>query len=360
MGREKLKLHNYIGRSVLTLIVSSLLTIGLWWFPLYQFSLDYAVSLLLTILTAYVIIETNNAFQLIRVRSYMISSIWLFGMATMGMFHTFHPAIFATFCMAVSYYLLFNAYQQPLSIVNIFHTFLMLSLGCLAYAPLLLTIPFFLWHLLTFMRALSLRSFSAAFVGFILPFWFWLGWILWQEDCGSFIEWKNGLLLTIKSCAFWNVMHNTESAMLTEGGYGDMPLKDLISDTFALILLSFLTALTSIYYIFNSYDDKIRTRMIFYIYVFQSIFFFGFAVLSALTFFLSGGKAGEDGFACLPLLLLNTAPLAAHYSTFRTTWTSLIIFSLLFILFIGLAMLSLWPESVDFMINFVKTSPFIG
>lgn len=358
MGQKR-KIHNRIGRSVLILPVSTLLMISLWWFPQRLFNADYAFSLLLALLTAYVIVETNNTFQLIRVRSYMISSVWLFGMATMGMFHVFQSSLFAAFCLAVGYYLLFRTYQQSQSVVDSFHAFFMLALGSLAYSPLLFVAPFFLWYLLVFLRALSFRSFCAALVGFILPFWFWLGWMLWQNDFTSILAWKEGCLVVAKGCAFWE-WHGTESISFIGDRYGGMSLSDLISHVWCLLLLGILTLWTSVYYLFNSYDDKIRTRMMLYIYVFQAIIIFTFALLSAVTFYFSGGEAGEDAFTCLPMLLLSCAPLMAHYFTLCNTWTSFLMFFLILLLFLGLATCSLWPESVDFMINFVKTSPFIG
>ena len=357
MGR--LKTQNHIGRNVLTLPVSALLAIGLWWFPQCQFSREYAVSLLIALLTAYIIVESNNTYQLIRVRSYMISSLWFFCMATMGMFHTSPPALFASFCLATSHYLLFRTYQRPQAVTDTFHTFLMLSVGCLAYAPLLLMAPFFLWYILVFMRSLSLRSFFAALVGLVTPFWFWVGWLMWKNDFSSVLEWWNGLSTMLSGCAFWK-LQDIKAIGWAEDGYGGMAIADFISYAFCLIVLGLLVVWTSVYYLSNSYYDKIRTRMMFYIYIFQATLVLVFLLLSAATFCLSGGTVGREAFASLPLLLLNTTPLAAHYFTLSLTWTSLVVFFLTLILFVGLAMFSLCPACADIVINFVNTSSFIG
>ena len=330
---RKPKLHNRIGRSVATLPVCSLMAVGLWWLPQQAYSHAYAVSLVLVALTAYVILETNNTNQLIRTRSRMMASVWVFGAACFGALHPFHPIILATFCLAVSYYLLFRAYQKTQPVVDTFHTFVVLSLGGVVYPPMLLFAPFYLWYLIVFMRAISFRSFLAALIGLLLPFWFWTGYLLWMEDLTPLVEWSGAFnVLRIENLREM-LLHLQASLLAFQPT--DINVDWLISNA-PYLLLVVLTIWTSVYYLSNSYDDKIRTRMMLYIYVFQSVLI----ILMTSLF---------DSCDLLPLLLLSCSPLIAHYFTLRNTWVSLIVFILTLMVFAAVAVITLWPESLNYM-----------
>ena len=315
-----------------TLPLCSLLSVALWWLPQRGYSHDYAVSLALVALTAYVIVETNNANQLIRIRSRMISSVWLFGAACVGVIHPFQPTILATFCLAVSYYLLFRTYQQSQPVIDTFHTFIMLALGGIVYPPMLLFAPFYLWYLIVFMRALSFRSFFAAFVGLLCPFWFWTGYLLWVEDLTPLVEWSAAFdVLRIENLKVAALQLQTSFLSIQTTGFG---VEWLLGNA-PFVLLVVLTVWTSVYYLSNSFDDKIRTRMMLYIYVFQSVL----VILMALLF---------DTNDLFPLLLLSCSPLIAHYFTLRNTWVSLIMFLLTLLAFAAVALLTLWPKFLSF------------
>lgn len=318
---------------MVTLPFCSLLAIGLWWLPGRAYSPDYAVSLALVALTTYVILETNNTNQLIRTRSRMISSVWVFSMACLGVLHPFHPVVLATFCLAVSYYLLFRTYQETQPVVDTFHTFLMLSLGGVVYPPILLFAPFYLWYLIVFMRAISFRSFFAALLGLMAPFWFWTGYLLWRGDLSPLIDWT----MALEPLRPENLQAKAlllQSMTIDPQHSGVMSMDWVIANA-PFLLLVVLTIWTSVYYLANSFDDKIRTRMMLYIYVFQSVLI----ILMALVF------SADD---LLPFLLLSCSPLIAHYFTLRNTWVGLVVFFLTLLAFAVVALLTLWPESLQF------------
>ena len=308
---RKPKLQNRVGRGIATLPVSALLALALWWWPQGSYSHDYVLGLVLVALTAYVLVETNNTFQLIRVRSRMVASVWLLGMAGLGFLHPLQSSLAVAFCLAVSYHLLFRSYQRAEDVYDVFHAFLMLSLGSILFPPLLFYVPFYCWYLLVFMRALSLRTFFAAWVGLFLPFWFWGGYLLWQCDFSSPRWWEDGFL------PFHNwVSHLSSYITVTPECWWQQPLSVIhLSFLFWVIL----AVSSSIYYLQRSYDDKIRVRMMLYVYIFQTALTLLFAFLHP-----------QDAAVLLPLLLLNAAPLVAHYFTLRSTW--LCFFSFLFFL----------------------------
>ena len=274
-----------------------MLTLLLWWFPQGGYSHGYAWSLLIAALVAYVVTETNNIHQLLRVRSRMISAVWLSVLACMGFTHPFHPAMLSALALSVSHFLLFRTYQQPQPVADVFHSFLALALGSVAFPPLILFAPFFLWYLVVFMRALTLRTFFAALVGLLLPFWFWGGWILWQGDVSSLVQWWQRLVGGMTTAGLHSSALQLRLSALTAT---PSPV------ALAFLLLALLTVWTAVAYLLHSFDDKIRTRMMLYVYVSQSLLILLFSLFAA------------DFLPLLPLLLLTSSPLVAHFFTFRT------------------------------------------
>ena len=318
---RRIRLQNRIGRSIATLPVCALLAVGLWWLPQGAYSHDSLVSLLLMALTAYIVAETNNTNMLIRTRSRMIASVWVFASAFVGLLHPFSPAMLAAFCLSVSYYLLFRTYQQPQPVVDVFHTFFMLALGSLVCPRMVFFVPLFFWHLSVFMRALTLRTFFAALVGLVLPFWFWGGWLLWTDNPAPFLAW----LADLRSIVWiWQ----------------QKGLPDVLHSLPSLVFLSLaLFALwTGVSYLLHSYDDKIRTRMMFYVYALQTLAIILLAVLGY-------SEAGVS--ALLPLLLLSASPLLAHYFTLSSTWTSLAVFVLFVLAALFVGFCTLFPEAMS-------------
>ncbi len=291
----------------------------MWWLPERRFTPDLVVGLLLVALTAYVVMETNNTYQVIRVRSRMMSSVWLFLSASVIPFHYFSPVLLATFCLAVSIYLLFRTYQQPQPVVDTFHSFLLLALGSIVLPQMALFAPFFLWYFIVFMRALSLRSFFAGLLGLVLPFWFWAAWQIWIGDLSPLLAWWRDLLSTVDEglvplvqTGGWQAVWDKVSAWQS----------DFYLSNATFLVLFFLTFWTSVYYLESSFDDKIRTRMMMYVYLMQSWLII---ILSVVTFQFT---------AFTPLLMFSVTPLLAHYFTLRNTWVALIVFLLTVAVFI--------------------------
>ena len=328
----KPKLHNKIARSIVLLPLCSLIAIALWWLPAREYDAGDLVGVLLAGLIAYVIMETNNAYQLLRVSSRMVSAMWLILLACMGTTHTFQPSLLAAFCLSVSYFLLFRTYQLPEPVVDVFHSVLLISLGSLFFPPLIYFAPFYLWYLLVFMRVLSFRTLMSALIALIAPFWFWTGWLLWNDDLTPLWQWIHGLDLRLTTQPFLTVATLPETLVT--------PLPDPV--LLSIGLLAFFVLWTLVYYLMNSYDDKIRTRMMLYIYIFQS-------VLTLLMMLFTSHQYPLSSY--LPLLMLNVSPLIAHYVTLRHTWLALIVFFLSLFSLAFIAAYALWPRAV---INFVN------
>ncbi len=323
------KLHNKIARSVATFPVTLLLAVVLWWLPQRSYSHDYLAALLLVGVTGWVIAETNNTFVLLRLRSRMISSFWLFVAACLAFFHPFQPTIFATFCLAVSYFTLFRTYQQHEPVVDAFHAFLMLSVGSFAFPPMLLFAPLYLWHLAVFMRSMTSRVFFASLLGLLLPFWFGLGWLVLSSSDFMFLDDWNALLSRYQFTPIWQSLPLLQSAQGV-----------------SFLLLCLLSLWTGVSYVSHYYEDKIQVRMMFYVYITQTLAVVVMAVVWS-----------QHLTALIPLLLLSCSPLIGHYFTLRTSWVSLIVFFLTMLSFIALGVFTLVPESLPYFDAMIRLLP---
>ena len=131
------RFQNRVVESVFTLPISAVFAALMWWFQ-GGFSKANMLGLLFCALTAYIILETNNANALIRVRTRLLSSLWLISVACMGVLHTAIEPRFVTFCLSLSYSQLCRTYQRYDAAVQAFHANLLLSVASLVFPPMLL------------------------------------------------------------------------------------------------------------------------------------------------------------------------------------------------------------------------------
>lgn len=87
------------------------------------------INLLVCALTAYLLIEINTAFTLIRTRSTLHVSFYVFLSTACLFLHSFQYAVFAplTFLIAISQ--LFSSYESPYPAGSIFHAFFFIRTG---------------------------------------------------------------------------------------------------------------------------------------------------------------------------------------------------------------------------------------
>lgn len=306
------RFQNRVVESVFTLPVSVVLAALMWWWPQGSFSTVYLQGLLLCFLVAYVILETSNANALIRIRTRLVSSLWLICVACIGFLHSAVAPLFVTFCLSVSYSQLCRTYQRYDSIVPAFHANLFLSVGSLAFPPMLWLSLLYGLYFAVFMRCLSLRLIMANLVALLLPYWFWMGWSVWQADFGPLLS----HLYALADFRF---------PVLAQ--YGSMS----ISVISAWALINLLSIVGVVHYLRNRYNDKIRVRMLLYIFTCQTIFF-QIAILFQPQFFMF----------LFPMLMISGTPLTAHYFALTGSRLSNLFFFLTLLLFAALAAINLW------------------
>ena len=110
---------------------------------------------------------------------------------------------------------------------------------------------------------------------------------------------------------------------------GIHPVSRLDRDTFGVVLLAVIGI---IHYMRNSYQDKIRTRMIFEMFITVDILSFVFIILQPQHF---------DNL--LPIIIVNTSCLFAHYVALTRIWLTNVTFIVMCLATLGLTIFNLMP-----------------
>lgn len=311
----KNRLQNKIAKGEFTFLFCAIIALILWWLPEFAFSLSNALGLVVFMLATYIVIETNARMQIIRIRTRMMSCVWLVFAACLPFMHPLGKPIIAATFLCASYFLLFRCYQQHRPQTNAFHAFLMLSIGSF-FAPvmLLMTIAFFL-YLIFFLRSLTKKAFWAGILGIIAPFWCYAIWCFLTKDLQSFVR------------------HLTEMVHL------EMPSLEALtalpfSVQVSIAVLALLSIVSIIHYLRTNYDDKIRVRMCLYIYVSQTLLLLAFLLFQPAQYETT-----------MALLVASASPLIAHYFSLSGSIFCSIFFVLSLLLTAAMAILNLWMTS---------------
>lgn len=249
-------------------------------FALLMCGADWALPALA--LTAYVLLETNNESQLLRIPSRMVTAMWLLLTGIIPFMHHWGACVFCALCMAVAHRLLFRCYERSHPVTDVFHSFLLVGLCSMVLPHMLLFVPFHLFYITVFLRSMSLRVLCASLIGLMLPFWCLLGWCAVMDDYAYFSLWAEGIYPLLPDADV----------------YLSFPL-------YHRCLWAFVTltgGVAVMHQIIYNYSDKIRTRMFLYILV-------GDTLLSWLLL-------TAQPHLYMPLtgvLTVSVAPVMAHY-----------------------------------------------
>ena len=371
------RLQNLVSESSLTLPVVVAAALLFWWpasgvdsFSSWTFqssSARYALGLLCYAIATYSLLETNSVCLLLRIRSRMVSSTFLFMAVACGFLHPLTHASLALLGMAVAFYQLLSSYETDKAQVGVFNAYLAIGLGSLLWAPMLLLALVMLWNQLAYLRNLTWRHFRAALIGLLLPYWFWLAWCAYDGDltplvhqahqaiapitglvtafsegrpllADTYLRWLQAdntnpafaALMADESNALsatWTAMNNVTS----DEGFHNVMAWSLahLPRVSALVVVALMALTGYIHYRRKSYDDKIRVRMFFYCFMTMQ-------VVCGLWLLLQPAFFDE----LFPLLLLTTAPTAAHFFALTHTrmtnlWFVLITLMLVMVLILN-------------------------
>ena len=277
--------------SSFTLPIMALITLVVWMLPDLTHGLSW-LSLGVTFVTAYLIMELNNRNALLRVRSRMMSATFLALMIACPMLHGWHVGQLCVVCLLLTYFTLFASYQLARPEGYVFHAFLFISLGSMFFPPMLVLVPVSYVSMMFQLRNFTWRSMVAGLLGVSVPYWVYAAYAIWRNQLDTAFdylsEWFCPQWLQFQ---VWN-LHQWIS----------------VGVVFFFALLAFVHLFRT------AYNDKIRTRMLSYVIAtFEVVIAAGLIVLPQYF---------EEW---MRLFIANSSLLIAHYyalakGRFFDTW----------------------------------------
>ena len=249
-------------------------------------------------LSTWLFAETNNINALLRIYSRMVSSSFLM------------------LCIITFYYTIFKSYMLRDSARILFFAFLAIGIVSTFFVQILFYVPF-LWLLTaTNLRTLRVKSFLASFLALITLYWFYGTYLLLQHQSDILFSHFSGLI---------HFQPIQIPPSLTQ--------HQLITLTF--IILRAIIGI--VHFLRHSYLDKIRTRMLYEIFITIDILSIIYILLQPQHYNI-----------LLTLIIINTSPLIAHFITLTRTRFTNIAFLIILTLTFALIAYNLWMPSFNF------------
>lgn len=296
------------------------LTLALWlWRGQVDWESGLAVALML--LTTLILRQMSNALQLIRVRSWAVSTVFVILMAAGAPIHRWNPAAMGMGVLFMVYTTgLLVAYQSRKSQVSIFWAVAALSACSLMVPKLLWIVPITILSMMMPLRCCTSRALVALLLGLLLPYEIWAAWNLYNGTiiAAATAQWQAFTSINVDYLLPLCDINNPNSS------WGNDLWQSVMSVRVEVVILAVFYGLISIFHFFHtSLDDKTRTRMLYYSVVMH------WPVVVAILL-LQGGVVQSA--MLWPILCLVSAPLLAHYFVFSRRWLGSLMFYLFLLL----------------------------
>ncbi len=323
--------QNRMAESTATLPTMCVVATLLWWLPQGSYSTDYLFGWMSSALTTYLIMEMAAQNALLRIRSRMVSSLYLLIMAMCGFLHPLQIGTIAMLCLAFSFYSLLRTCDQLRPEVNTMHAYLAISLGSLLWAPLLLLTPVLWWSQGIYLRSLTQRSFGASLIGLLLPYALWATVAFTLGNLMPFIDHAKVIIAPFTEPFYWQWVVNYVRSADESLSFSELLEQHFTAlwqahpaEVVALSVTLLIGFTGFVHYVTNSYDDKIRVRMCHYTMMAIQVILFVWLMLQPQHF--------PELF---PLIIVASAPAAAHFISLTHSWLSNAWVILLFLLLIA-------------------------
>ena len=268
------------------------------------------------LLSTFLMVELNNGNALIRIYSRSVSSSFaILTCAANFLFSSFSGG-FVSLCIITTYILLFHTYQDKQAAGLTFYAFLCTGLASLACVQVLWVVPLLWIGCFIHLSSLSWRTLAASIIGIATPYWMLTPFIIYFQHF-SVVKAHFGALYSLQLVA----------------DYSQMTLNQLLTAVFIVLL-----ALTGIVHFWrNSSADRIRIRQFYGLFTMITI-------VAAVALFL----LPQYYDFLLRLLIINTAPLIAHFLTLTNTRITNIAFYVICATALILTAINLWIPSLSF------------
>ncbi len=261
--------------TLLICIISGLFAEGIW------------VQLALTAGATLLMVELNNRNSLIRIYSRMVSCSFL--VLTMMTPHKIESieGCLVSMCFVAFYLALFHAYQDKKATGYVLWAFAAIGVASTVWIQILLFVPL-LWVLTaTNILALSLRTLVASILGILLPYWFLSAFYIYNGDITPLVQ---------------------HVATIAEFEQPFVFTGSNINDFLPLGFIALLAITGAIHFMRTSYMDKIRTRMIYEMFIAMTIATMALIILQP-----------QHANIATHLLIISTAPLIGHFLALTST-----------------------------------------
>lgn len=263
----------------------------------------------------YLLADLNHNYSLMGIRTTFPCSLFLLLWASTTIFsHSIEGNILLC-CFAIEIFYLFGCYQQPLSIGQTFLLFLTVGIGNIVSKEHFIYAPLY-YLLLVFFQGLSVRSFFAGLVGFILPYWWIFAFAFWSDEMSVFSQLNSSLEIFDKRT--YTFISPIEWILL---GY-----------------IAILSISGSIYLLRNDFQNKLRTRALL-----QALLIW--ICYSSIALFLLPAKYET----LLPAIYWGTAIIGGHMFSHSSNKISNWCFILALLILALIAILNIWrPQYLFF------------
>lgn len=250
-------------------VAGGLVSDGLW--------LQFLLLLVSTMMMA----ELNNTYSLIRIFSRMVSCSFLV-LTTMSLFLFRDLEVDVVQLSGIAFLLLIlRAYQNPGATGWVFYAFCALGVGSIEFAQMLLFVPV-LWILMAvYVQCFSARTLIASILGIAMPYWFVAAWALYTGSLDFF------------ATHFLSIFQ-----FQTAFDFTIISFHQLLTISFVFIL----AVIGAAHFITFSYQDRIRIRMYYEMFMVLDVCCFVFAIVQPRHFNYLLGMA-----------IVLTSPLIGHY-----------------------------------------------
>lgn len=284
--------------SLFVCLAGGLVAEGLW--------LQFAILLASAVLMA----ELNNANALIRIYSRMVSCSFLVMSAMSIMLFRSLEVTVAQLAFICFLRFMLQTYQDPRATGLTLYAFVSLGVGSVVFPQMVILMPALWVFMATNMICFNLRTFLASLLGVMLPYWLAGVWLLYTGDFGylkaHFTEvFQLGPLLRLGAITIHQWL------------------------TFAYVLV--VAVIGTAHFYLYSYQDKIRIRLIYYMFAVLAFILLAAALLQPQNFDTLLGMA-----------IVVTAPLAGHYAALTRSRASNATFLLLAATALAITVFNLW------------------
>lgn len=298
-----------ITRSALTLFASFAYGLVVWlcaggitqqWWP----------QLACVAVSVFLMVELSNSNALLRVRSRMVTSTFIIMLCMAPfIFGSLRGAV-VQLCFVAMLTILFTTYQDDRSPGRIFYSFVFFGIASVASVHLLYLAPL-IWILMrTQLQSLSWRTWAASIFGMILPYWFAAIWMGYRQDFTPMAQ------------------HFAQLGQFQfPFDYASVSLSQVITYVFTTVV----TVVGVVHFWHNSFQDKIRIRLIYGIFTWLSLL--SLVIIAVQPQFYD---------PMIRIAMLCGSPFIAHYLTLGTGRVVNIFFFSAIALTLAISIVNLW------------------